>query len=68
MGKGYYFTLSIEIPNEISEQKAREIYSHQNYINSLKDQYGCEVDFIRVANKRAEYKIYMYVKGDVVNG
>jgi hypothetical protein len=64
MGKGYYFTLSIEIPKEIPEQKAKEVYSSQKYVESLVEHYGCGVDFLRIANHRAEYKVFMYDRRD----
>lgn len=58
MGKGYYFTLSIELPE--NSQKAREAYSSENFIQSLRDEHGCDVEFSQIKDDRAEYKVYMY--------
>lgn len=63
MGKGYYFTLSIELPE--NTQKAREACTSENFIQSLKDEHGCEVDFSQIKDGRAEYKVYMYDRKEV---
>jgi hypothetical protein len=58
MGKGYYFTLSIELPE--NTQKAKEAYTSENFIQGLRNEHGCDVEFDKINNGRAEYKVYMY--------
>jgi len=62
MGKGYYFTLSVEIPTDIPTQKAKEYYMSTSFISTLESEYGCEVEPIGITKdlKRAEYKVYIY--------
>ena len=64
MGKGYYFTLSIEIPKDMPAQKAREYYTSAPFISTLEAEYMCEVVFDKIKTEktesRAEYKVYMY--------
>ena len=59
MGKGYYFTLFIEIPESMPKDKANEF--HKNYTAQLETDYGCEVEYIGITKDyRAQYKVYMY--------
>jgi len=62
MGKGYYFTLSIEVPNDAPTKKSREYYIGEEFIKTLEDEYCCEVEAIGFTKdlKRVEYKVYMY--------
>lgn len=58
MGKGYYFTLSIEIPDTMPKDKANEF--HKNYTTQLREEYNCDVEYIGISkNYRAEYKVYL---------
>lgn len=59
MGKGYYFTLSIEIPESMPKDKANEFY--KNYTKQVGEEYNCDVEYIGITKdfKRAEYKVYL---------
>lgn len=58
MGKGYYFTLSIEIPEDMPKDKATEFY--KNYTAQVGEEYNCDVEYIGITKDyRAEYKVFM---------